>query len=93
MASMNNMNNHIYDTIFNMMANERNLLSVALTSKDMYNRVKSYLRRTGRQTALLRLELAYKLKKNRQKGKNWSKRPRNNNNNGGAPLAPRQLAF
>lgn len=89
---MNNMNNHIYDTMFNMLQNERNLFSVALTSKEMYERVKSYLRRTGRQTALLRLKLEHKLKKNRQKGKNWSKRPRNNNNNGRGP-APRQLAF
>ena len=93
MASMNNMSNRIYDTMFNMLQNERNLLSLALTSKEMYDRVKSYLRRTGRQTALLRLELEYKLKKNRKNAKNWRKRPGNNNNNVGPPLAPRQLAF
>ena len=80
MASMNNLNNHVYDTMFAML-NNKNLLSLSMTSKNMMVRVKNYLKRTKRNSALKLLELSHHLMKKRHNEKNWKKRPRNNNNN------------
>jgi len=90
---MNNLNNHVYDRMFAML-NNKNLLSMAMTSKNMMVRVKSYLKRTGRDSSLKLLELTHKLMKNRKDEKNWKKRPRNNNNNSSSTSSgPRRLVF
>jgi hypothetical protein len=89
---MNNLNNHVYDRMFAMLSN-KNLLSMAMTSKNMMVRVKSYLKRTGRNSSLKLLELSHKLMKNRKEEKNWRKRPRNNNKNSSTSSGARRLVF
>ena len=76
----NNLNNLVYDKMFENL-NNRGLLSLSMTSRNMMARVKSYLKRSGRHHRLKLLELAHKLSKSRKETKHWSKRPRNNNNN------------
>lgn len=91
MTNIKNMNNNILDNMFNMM-NNRSLMSLALTNKEMLARIMSYLRRTKRSSKLL-FELTGKLAANHREAKKRNKRPRNNNNNNGRAPAPRKIVF
>lgn len=90
---MNTINNHVFDHMFSMLDN-RNLLSLSMTSRNMMIRVRDYLKRTGRASSLKLLELSHKLRKTHDNSKKWSMRPQNNNNsNSSSGSSVRRLVF